>query len=67
MSEVQIAPSDTKRDRRNTIKKMSKQINAANGLIPKTMPNDVATPFPPLKSAKIGKTCPNTAEKEVMS
>jgi hypothetical protein len=37
-------------------KKIRRQIPAAIGFIPITIPKDVATPFPPLKSAKIGKT-----------
>jgi hypothetical protein len=52
MSDVHIAPNETNRDRMNTIRKMSKQIKAAKGLIPKTIPKDVATPLPPLKSVE---------------
>ena len=42
-------------------------IAAANGLTPNIIPRDVATPFPPRKFAKIGKTCPITAVKEAQS
>ena len=41
---------------RNHNKNIHKQIPAARGLTPKSNPKAVATPFPPLKFAKIGKT-----------
>ena len=46
---------------------MAKQIAAAKGLTPTIIPSDVATPFPPLKFAKTGKTWPITAVKEAHS
>lgn len=57
-----IAPNDTYWKRIKIIKKRDTQINAANGCNPIITPKDVATPFPPLNCAKIGKTCPITAK-----
>ena len=62
-----IAPNETKRKAKKTIKNIHKQIPAARGLTPKSNPKAVATPFPPLKFAKIGKTWPITAVKDAQS
>ncbi len=43
-----------------TNKKTPTQQSAVQGEIPNTRPKSVATPLPPLKSAQIGKICPNT-------
>ena len=43
-----MAPSDTYRDVRKTNKKSARQTAAAGGLMPMTIPKEVATPFPPL-------------------
>ena len=55
--------SDTNLVRNNTSRKTPEQDNAVQGDIPSTSPNKVATPLPPLKSAQIGKICPNTAAR----
>jgi hypothetical protein len=47
---------DTKRVEINDIKNTTKQIKATIGWMAKVIPNKVATPFPPLKFAQIGKT-----------
>ena len=51
-----IAPNDTKPEEMKTIINNPKQIPAVSGCKAITTPNEVATPFPPLKCAKIGKT-----------
>ena len=56
-----MAPKETYLELMKTMRKMAKHTIAAYGLIPMTIPNDVATPFPPRKLAKMGKTCPTTA------
>ncbi len=53
-----MAPSDTYFETIKISKKTRKHNNAANGCNPINTPNDVATPLPPLNSAKTGKTCP---------
>lgn len=45
-----------------TMRKTPVQASAVQGEIPITIPNSVATPFPPLKLAQIGKIWPKTAE-----
>ena len=49
--EAEIAPKETKRKVKKTNKKMVRQIRAPKGLIPKIIPNEVATPLPPLNPA----------------
>ena len=61
-----IAPNETKCVERKTIKNTAIQIKAADGCKPMITPKDVATPFPPLKFAKQGKTCPTTATIDVI-
>jgi len=56
-----IELSDTNLVRNNTSRNTPEHDNAVHGEIPSTRPNKVATPLPPLKSAQIGKICPNTA------
>ena len=55
--------SDTNRVKNSTKKKTATQHIATTGFVPITIPSKVATPFPPLKSAKIGKTCATTPPK----
>ena len=52
---------DTKRVEIKEIKNIPKQISATTGWMAKVIPNNVATPFPPLKFAQIGKIWPMTA------
>ena len=46
---------ETKRVRYKTNRNTPTQETAVQGDIPKTIPNKVATPLPPLNSAQIGK------------
>lgn len=46
--EVIIAPNETYLDSKNTTKKIPKEMPAEIGLSPMIIPNEVATPFPPL-------------------
>ncbi len=50
-----IELSETKRVRYNTDRNTATQHDATLGCIATTIPNKVATPFPPLKFAQIGK------------
>ena len=52
---------DTNLVRNNTIKNTPTQPKAVQGEIAIISPNNVATPFPPLNSAQMGKICPKTA------
>lgn len=44
-----------------TVTKTRTQSRAADGLTANTIPNNVATPLPPLKPANMGNKCPITA------
>ncbi len=46
---------------RSTIPKIEKEIPMEIGSTPKSIPQAVAAPFPPLNFAKIGNMCPVTA------
>lgn len=48
---AEIAPKETKRNETKINKKRPRQIIAPTGLIPSTIPSEVATPFPPLNPA----------------
>ena len=56
-----IELSETNLVRYKTKAKIPTHEMAVHGDIPRTIPNKVATPLPPLKSAQMGKICPNTA------
>jgi hypothetical protein len=56
-----IEPNETYLNSNNTIMKTPKAHNAGMGVKAITIPNKVATPFPPLKLAKTGYMCPITA------
>ena len=43
-----MAPKETYRKAKNTIRKISKEIPAENGFNPMMIPSEVATPLPPL-------------------
>jgi hypothetical protein len=58
-----IELKDTKRVRYRTKRKIVTQLKAVNGEIAMIRPKRVATPFPPLNSAQIGKIWPNTAAR----
>ena len=62
-----MAPKETYRKAKNTIRKISKEIPAENGFNPMMIPSAVATPLPPLNCAKTGYTCPMIQTKEVES
>ena len=55
-----IELNETKRVKYKTIKNTPIQHKATNGCIATAIPNKVATPFPPLKFAQMGKICPST-------
>ena len=57
-----IAPRETNLKEIKINKKNPRQIKAPRGLIPKTIPREVATPLPPLNPAYTGNTCPKTEE-----
>lgn len=52
---------DTKRVVNKVKANTTKQSKATAGCIANAIPKMVATPFPPLKPAQIGKICPTTA------
>jgi hypothetical protein len=58
---ARIELNDTKRVRYKTSKKTPIQLKAVQGETAMMSPNKVATPFPPLNSAQMGKICPMTA------
>jgi len=58
---AKIELSETKRVRYNTSIKTPPQLKAVHGETAIINPNKVATPFPPLNSAQIGKMWPITA------
>ena len=49
-----------------TSKKTPTQLAAITGCMASIIPNNVATPLPPLNCAKTGKTCPSTADKPIL-
>ena len=57
-NEEVIEANETYFVKTKTSRNTAKQHSAVCGLRPKNTPKDVATPFPPLKPAKIGKICP---------
>jgi hypothetical protein len=58
---AKIEDSDTYLDINNKTKKTVIEMKKIPGQYTKAMPALQAIPFPPLKSAKIGNACPNTA------
>ena len=58
---AQMELSETYLETRSTPTKTRTQSIAAGKLTAKIIPKSVATPFPPLKPAKIGNKCPITA------
>ena len=58
-----IDPNETYFVSVKTIKKIPRLDNAAGGWTAKTIPNNVAIPFPPLNPANKGNICPRTAQK----
>ncbi len=55
-------PKETYLNNKKTIINTTKANEAGIKQIPSVIPSNVATPFPPLNSANIGKICPKTAK-----
>lgn len=62
-----MEPNETYRVGKNTTRNTPRQINTAKGAMAVKIPARVAMPFPPLKRAKTGKTCPTNAMAPSMS
>ena len=66
-TDARMAPKETYLEIKNTSKKIHKQITAVSRFIAKIIPKVVATPFPPLKLAKTGNTCPIIAQNDAIN
>ncbi len=57
-------PNDTILVKAINTKANTKQIKPIFQLLINNIPNEVATPFPPLNPKKIGKVCPITTDRK---